>query len=113
MRRVIALAALALGLAPVASQAHGPGGDGQPWNQQPTKDYIHAHCSTQYSANEFFIHIPGTFTAGAGKHTQSPTATDDIYIFVTGAPAMDDPVEVRNSPAAPMTVGGCGDSTLP
>lgn len=112
MRKGIALGALVLALAPIGARAHGPGGNGQPWNNLPTKDYFHAHCSTAYSANEFYVRVPQTGTSvGFGKHTQNPTATDDIYLILP-APVPTSS-QVRNTPAAPQNVGGCFDSTLP
>jgi hypothetical protein len=108
MKRAIAIAALALGLAPVWAQAHGPGG-GTLWQNMPTKDIVHTHCTNSARAQEFFVTVSGQ-SVGVGKHTENPTSTDWYLIVPSPVPSQGD--TVHNKPE-PLNTNPCFDSSLP
>jgi hypothetical protein len=114
-RAIFGIAALALGLAPVVTQAHGPGA-GQLFPQNgPVGGTVHTHCTDAVPAQEFFVtaHVPGETdsrgtSVGVGKGVQDPTRTDWYFIVPLAPPG----AQIHNHPQ-PNNTNPCGDSIVP
>lgn len=107
-RAIVATAALALGLAPVVTQAHGPGAGQLFPSSGPLGQTVHTHCTDAVPAQEFFVTAQPVGSVGVGKGVQDPTRTD-WYFIVPGAPPGQ---QIHNHPE-PDNKNPCGDSIVP
>jgi hypothetical protein len=107
-RAILVAAALALGLAPVATQAHGPGAGQLFPSSGPLGGTFHAHCTDAVPAQEFYVTVaPGT-EIGVGKGVQDPTRTDWYFIVPMAPPG----AQIHTHPE-PHNTNPCGDSIVP